>query len=92
VAAAHLPGQPAARLPVRLHRPVEGRRVSSHTWPAARRYVLPPLALGVPLALSGRRTGWALLGSLPPSSRSSATPNGRCRPTRTSCTPPRTAS
>jgi phosphatidylserine decarboxylase len=36
--------------------------VSSHTWPAARRYVLPPLALGVPLALAGRRTGWALLG------------------------------
>ena len=36
--------------------------MSRHTWPAARRYVLPPLALGVPLALSGRRTGWALLG------------------------------
>ena len=36
--------------------------MSSHTWPAARRYVLPPLALGVPLALTGRRTGWALLG------------------------------
>jgi len=36
--------------------------VSSHTWPAARRYVLPPLALGVPLALTGRRSGWALLG------------------------------
>ena len=36
--------------------------MSSHTWPAARRYVLPPLALGVPLALAGRRSGWALLG------------------------------
>ena len=36
--------------------------MSRHTWPAARRYVLPPLALGVPLVLSGRRTGWALLG------------------------------
>jgi phosphatidylserine decarboxylase len=36
--------------------------VSRHTWPAARRYVLPPLAVGVPLALSGRRSGWGLLG------------------------------
>jgi phosphatidylserine decarboxylase len=35
--------------------------VSRHTWPAARRYVLPPLALGAPLALSGRRSGWGLL-------------------------------
>jgi phosphatidylserine decarboxylase len=36
--------------------------VSRHTWPAARRYVLPPLALGLPLALSGRRSGVGLLG------------------------------
>ena len=36
--------------------------MSRHTWPAARRYLLPPLALGVPLALSGRRGGWGLLG------------------------------
>lgn len=36
--------------------------MSRHTWPAARRYVLPPLALGAPLAISGRRSGWALLG------------------------------
>ena len=36
--------------------------MSRHTWPAARRYLLPPLALGVPLALSGRRSGWGLLG------------------------------
>ena len=35
--------------------------MSRHTWPAARRYVIPPLAAGVPLALSGRRSGWALL-------------------------------
>lgn len=36
--------------------------MSRHTWPAARRYVVPPVALGVPLALSGRRSGWGLLG------------------------------
>ena len=36
--------------------------MSVHTWPAARRYVLPPLALGAPLALTGRRSGWVLLG------------------------------
>ena len=36
--------------------------MSRHTWPAARRYVLPPVALGVPLVLSGRRSGWGLLG------------------------------
>ena len=36
--------------------------MSRHTWPAARRYVLPPLVVGAPLALTGRRTGWALLG------------------------------
>lgn len=36
--------------------------MSRHTWPAARRYVLPPIALGVPLAMSGRRSGWGLLG------------------------------
>jgi len=36
--------------------------VSRRTWPLARRYVLPPLVAGAPLALSGRRTGWALLG------------------------------
>ena len=35
--------------------------MSRHTWPAARRYVLAPLALGAPLAISGRRSGWALL-------------------------------
>ncbi len=36
--------------------------MSRHTWPAARRYLVPPLALGVPLVLSGRRSGWGLLG------------------------------
>ncbi|MCW2667066.1 MAG: phosphatidylserine decarboxylase family protein [Frankiales bacterium] len=36
--------------------------MSRHTWPVARRYVLPPLALGLPLAASGRRSGWALAG------------------------------
>ena len=35
--------------------------MSRHTWPIARRYVLPPLAAGAPLALSGRRSGWGLL-------------------------------
>lgn len=40
--------------------------MSRQTWPVARRYAVPPLALGVPLAASrstlGRRSGWALLG------------------------------
>ena len=36
--------------------------MSRHTWPAARRYLVPPIAVGVPLALSGRRSGWGLLG------------------------------
>ena len=36
--------------------------MSRRTWPLARRYVLPPVAAGAPLVLSGRRSGWALLG------------------------------
>jgi phosphatidylserine decarboxylase len=36
--------------------------MSRHTWPAARRWVVPPLALGLPLAVSGRRSGWVLTG------------------------------
>ncbi len=36
--------------------------MSRHTWPAARRYVLPPLVVGVPLAVAGRRSGWGLVG------------------------------
>lgn len=35
--------------------------MSRRTWPLARRYALPPLAVGLPLALSGRRSGWGLL-------------------------------
>ncbi|HKP90823.1 MAG TPA: phosphatidylserine decarboxylase [Thermoleophilaceae bacterium] len=35
--------------------------MSRYTWPVARRYVIAPLALGVPLALRGHRTGRALL-------------------------------
>lgn len=36
--------------------------MSRHTWPASRRYLVPPVVLGAPLAVSGRRSGWALLG------------------------------
>lgn len=36
--------------------------MSRHTWPVARRYVVPPLALGLPLAATGRRSGWVLAG------------------------------
>jgi phosphatidylserine decarboxylase len=36
--------------------------VSRQTWPVSRRYVLPPLALGLPLLATGRRSGWALVG------------------------------
>lgn len=36
--------------------------MSRRTWVLARRYALPPLAVGVPLVLSGRRGGWGLLG------------------------------
>lgn len=35
--------------------------MSRRTWPAARRYVLSASAVGAPLAISGRRSGWALL-------------------------------
>jgi phosphatidylserine decarboxylase len=40
--------------------------MSRATWPSARRYVVPPLAVGVPLVVTGRRSGWALvaLGAL----------------------------
>jgi len=37
--------------------------VSRHTWAAARRYVVPPLVLGVPLLATGRRAGWGLLAT-----------------------------
>ncbi len=36
--------------------------MSRLTWTIARRYALPPLALGVPLLLSGRRSGWVPVG------------------------------
>ncbi len=36
--------------------------MSRQTWPAARRYVVPPLALGLPLLATGRRAGWPLVG------------------------------
>lgn len=36
--------------------------MSRLTWTLARRYALPPLALGVPLLLSGRRSGWLPVG------------------------------
>lgn len=36
--------------------------MSRRTWPLARRYAAVPLAVGVPLVLSGRRGGWAFLG------------------------------
>lgn len=36
--------------------------MSRHTWPVARRYVLPPLAAGLPVVASGRRWGWGLVG------------------------------
>ena len=35
--------------------------MSRQTWAVARRYALPPLAVGTPLALRGHRSGWALL-------------------------------
>ncbi|WP_165865711.1 phosphatidylserine decarboxylase [Vallicoccus soli] len=37
--------------------------MSRRTWPIARRYAVAPLALGLPLAVAGRRTGWALLAA-----------------------------
>jgi len=36
--------------------------VSRLTWSIARRYALPPLALGAPLLLTGRRSGWVPVG------------------------------
>ena len=36
--------------------------MSRQTWPVARRYVLPPLVVGVPLVVAGRRSGWGLVG------------------------------
>ena len=35
--------------------------MSRHTWPVARRYVVPPFAAGLPLVASGRRWGWGLV-------------------------------
>lgn len=35
--------------------------MSRLTWAVARRYAVPPLAVGAPLALRGHRSGWALL-------------------------------
>lgn len=35
--------------------------MSRRTWPLARRYALPPVLVGAPLLLSGRRSGWPLL-------------------------------
>ena len=34
--------------------------MSRHTWPVARRYAAPPLLVGLPVVLSGRRWGWGL--------------------------------
>ena len=33
--------------------------MSTRTWPVARRYTLPPAAVGAALVASGRRSGWA---------------------------------
>lgn len=35
--------------------------MSLYTWPVARRYAVPPLAVGLPLVASGRRWGWSLV-------------------------------
>ena len=36
--------------------------MSRRTWPLARRYALPPFAVGVPMLLLGRRGGWLAVG------------------------------